>query len=126
MGLFVIWILFGVGAAIIASNKGANGGVWFVLGLLFGPFALLFALFQGKECPHCKSKIHQDAKVCPKCQREVGAEAGNQASSGQAPSGPIKAWGRRPCPYCGKVIGNDYSRCIHCDRDVQDLTKQEG
>lgn len=103
MEWLIIWVLFGIGAAIIASNKGASGGLWFFLGILFGPFALLFALFQGKECPHCKSKIHEEAKVCPKCQREVGAapEKAEHADGGQedfwwaqeAPSRPMsKRW----------------------------------
>jgi len=68
----VIWILFGIGAAIIANSRGASGCLWFGLGVLLGPFALLFALFTGgKTCPACKSKIHKDATKCPKCQTEL-------------------------------------------------------
>lgn len=120
MELLVIWVLFGIGAAIIASNKGASGGLWFFLGVLFGPFALLAACFQGKACPHCRSKIHAEAKVCPKCQREV--VAGGNGGRGQA--APQKtAWGRRPCPHCGKEVGNDWPQCIHCGQDIRPPVK---
>ena len=46
-----------------------------MLGLLFGPFGILFAaLAKGdrKQCPHCKERMHKDATVCPHCQRDVG------------------------------------------------------
>lgn len=72
MPIFVIWILFGVGAALVARNKGASGCLWFLLGVLFGPFGLLFAfLISGKLCPHCKSRIHKEATKCPKCQQPL-------------------------------------------------------
>jgi hypothetical protein len=42
------------------------------LGVLFGPFGLLFAfLLSGKQCPHYKSRIHKDASRCPKCQEVI-------------------------------------------------------
>lgn len=70
MEALIFWILFGIGAAIVAKNRGANGLKWFLLGCLLGPFGILFAFFSGgKRCPFCMSKIHKDAIVCPKCQR---------------------------------------------------------
>lgn len=69
MEILLLWILFGIAAALIASNKGASFGLWFFLGVLLGPFAIIFAFFAGgKRCPECKSKIHKDATRCPKCQ----------------------------------------------------------
>jgi hypothetical protein len=57
---------------LVASGKGANGCLWFGLGVLFGPFGLLFSFFAGgQKCPYCKKGIHSDAIVCPYCQRDL-------------------------------------------------------
>ena len=73
MEFLIIWGLFGVAAAVVASNRGASGCLWFILGLLFGPFGLILAFFSGPKqiCPLCKSKIHKEATVCPKCNRDI-------------------------------------------------------
>lgn len=52
--ILVIWILFGIGAAIAASNKGRSGFGWFLLGILLGPFALLYALLVAPKQPKPK------------------------------------------------------------------------
>jgi hypothetical protein len=68
MGFF-IWFLCAVAAAMIGSGKG-RCGLSFFLGLLFGPFGILFALCMTgnrRDCPSCKSKIHAEATVCPMC-----------------------------------------------------------
>ncbi|GAB6125043.1 hypothetical protein [Humidesulfovibrio idahonensis] len=41
MEFVIIWILCGIAAAYIASKKGKDGGMWFLLGILLGPFALI-------------------------------------------------------------------------------------
>jgi len=69
----VIWLLCGVAAAMIGSQKG-EGCLAFIIGFLLGPFGILFALLSSgnrKTCPFCKEKIHKDAVVCPRCQREL-------------------------------------------------------
>jgi len=40
----IIWCICAIGTAVVASSRGANGGVWFALGFLLGPlgFALAF------------------------------------------------------------------------------------
>lgn len=78
MEWLIFWILCGVGAALIASSKGGSGFLWFIMGILFGPFGLLFAFFAGPsrvDCPHCKSRIREDATVCPNCQRDLSSPA---------------------------------------------------
>lgn len=71
----VIGILFGIGSALIANSKGTNAHLWFVIGFLVGPFGWLFAfLLCGKVCSHCKSRIHQNADTCPKCQKPQKSE----------------------------------------------------
>ena len=69
----LIWFLFGVVTAVIASNKGDSGCGWFLIGVILGPFGLLLAIFAtGKQCPHCRSRIHKGASRCPKCQQPLG------------------------------------------------------
>ena len=44
MLIILVWILFAVGCAISASNKNRNVVSWFLLGILLGPFGLLYIL----------------------------------------------------------------------------------
>jgi hypothetical protein len=44
MTFLIIWILFGIGCAIYASNKNRSVAGWFILGMLLGPFGLIFIL----------------------------------------------------------------------------------
>ena len=83
VGGLITWLLFGIGTALIASSKGGNGCLWFGLGMLLGPFGLLFAVLSGRlrrigtflkifhQCPYCKSPIHKEAIRCPKCQVDL-------------------------------------------------------
>jgi hypothetical protein len=41
---FILWLLFGIFSAVIASNKGRSGIGWFFVGVFFGPFGLLVAV----------------------------------------------------------------------------------
>ncbi len=59
----VIMMLVGVGNENIYT---VLAGLAFVV---FGAFAK-HAATNSQECPFCKSKIHKEASVCPKCQRE--------------------------------------------------------
>lgn len=74
MEVMLLWLLSGLTAGFIASNKGSSFVLWFALGILLGPFGVVFSLFAGgKRCPKCMSKIHKDATRCPQC-RAVLAE----------------------------------------------------
>ncbi len=44
MDFLITWIFIGLISAVIAARKGHSGCGWFLLGILFGPFGLLFAL----------------------------------------------------------------------------------
>ena len=75
MELIVIWACFGIGAVIVASNRGDSGCTAFLWGVLLGPIGLLIVILSGgRRCPHCKSKIHQQATICPMCQQPVPLE----------------------------------------------------
>ena len=73
IALAVLWIFCGIGAAIVASNRGANGCLWFGFGVFLGPFGLAFAFVSGsnRECPSCRKRVHPQATKCPYCQSEL-------------------------------------------------------
>ncbi len=74
IAIFIFWLLCGIGAAAIANSKGANGGLYFLFGILFGPLGVLGSLFaSGKTCPYCRSRIYAKAIICPRCHRDLAA-----------------------------------------------------
>ena len=73
---FILALICGVIALFICNEKGGNRpGLWFLWGLLFGPIAVILALFlSGPKCPKCQSHIHKDAQICPKCNSELKSQ----------------------------------------------------
>lgn len=73
-GYWIITLVFGVVAAIIAYSKGRNSLGWFSAGLLVGPFALVVTFLPPVEkegmyvsCPSCREVIHEGAATCRFC-----------------------------------------------------------
>jgi hypothetical protein len=72
----LIWIVCGIASAVIASNRGASGCLWFGLGVLLGPIGLAASFVSGKgqrPCPFCRKNIHAEATKCPYCQSTMPA-----------------------------------------------------
>ena len=72
IGIIFFWFLCAIIASIIGSKKG-EACLSFIIGLFLGPFGILVALSgkgNRKDCPYCRELIHQDATVCPRCQKE--------------------------------------------------------
>jgi hypothetical protein len=80
MEFLAIWFLFGIVCMIIASVKERSGCGWFILGCLFGPFALVVAALPALtdeaskpnpwthlKCPDCREFVLKDARVCKHC-----------------------------------------------------------
>ena len=65
----VIWVICAIIAAAIGGKKG-EAGSGFLIGLVFGPIGVLFALLSTgnrKPCPFCKEQINKKAEICPHC-----------------------------------------------------------
>ncbi len=76
--LIILWIIFGIIVAKIATNKGYNGQVWFVYGMSTFLVAFVHVLLisgRGGEkdwrgrvaCEHCAEYVRPEAKICPHC-----------------------------------------------------------
>ena len=83
-----LWLLFGIIAGMIGSSKG-EGCLSFILGILLGPFGILFAIFSKgnqKDCPYCTKRVPEKARVCPFCQSSLtGKQRSSQQASAVAP-----------------------------------------
>lgn len=103
--IVIVWILFGIGAAIVASQKGRSGVGWFFLGILLGPFGLIFALIlksvvpggiiaypstysRPSRLPNDHWIVGQETKQCPQCAETIKIAA-------------LK------CRYCGEVFNEE-------------------
>jgi hypothetical protein len=84
MEYVILWLLSGLVAMIIARSKERDGGGWFALGCLFGPFALVVAVLPSLKtdpnspspetpgrCPHCAEPVLKEAKVCKHCSGQI-------------------------------------------------------
>lgn len=73
MGLLLIWMLFGIIAAIIGARKG-EGFKAFILGSTFGPIGVVLAqISKGTraKCPVCEELIELEAIKCPRCMSDL-------------------------------------------------------
>lgn len=76
-GIFLFWLLSPILAGIVASNKGRSGIGFFVLGLFFGPLALLAAAIASRDTSRDQRAAIQAGTVrhCPECAELVQSAA---------------------------------------------------
>jgi hypothetical protein len=86
MPYIIIWLLCGIVAAMIAAKRHKNVFIWLILGILFGPFGIAFALFaEGRKCPYCHEEVHPLAVKCPKCHSAIADSSVNALPDPDAP-----------------------------------------
>ena len=77
MTILIVWLLFGIVSAVVASNKGRSGCGWFLLGILLGPIGLILSLVAAKNQGKAEEAAVQsgDMKKCPYCAELIRKEA---------------------------------------------------
>lgn len=96
----VLWLLMGIGAAVIAQAKGRDFMLWLVIGALGG----LIALIVIAALP---SNQHSDA------------------GSQHAPRPGGDSSNYRNCPFCAEAIRREAIKCRYCQSDVVALPALE-
>ncbi len=78
---WLITLVFGIVASMIAYGKGRNSLGWFLAGSFLGPFALIVAFLTPVEregmfasCPICREVVREDARRCRYCHAELEAD----------------------------------------------------
>ena len=130
MGFVIIWLLFGICAAIVASNRGTNGCLWFGIGVLLGPIGFALAFTTGAKCPKCASQISKEAKVCPNCGLEVEHPTGphdvvyTKSELRAINKRPVdlpkpKSWRKNYCEACDIEFDQPVITCPYCKRTIR-------
>ena len=84
----VVWLLFGMWTAIVATRRGGRGLHWVFIGVFLGPLGPLVVLkVLTHHCPSCQAKVLRAVSECPNCGREVPRMAEN-------PDGPLWTYRR--------------------------------
>lgn len=104
--LFVIALLIGVLGAIMASMKGRNPIVWFILGMA-APISLVVLLF----LPSVNQRL---VRTCPHCGRPIGERDTECSQCGR--STPVSI-NMVKCRSCGMMVPEE-SLCSNCGKSL--------
>ena len=84
MELIILWLIFGLGGALFAADKGLlNGFGWFILAILLGPFGIMISVARLFEQHKMKDQM-------------------------------IKNEHQKKCSLCGEIIEIEKTKCCYC------------
>lgn len=78
LALVLVFLACPICTAIVAANKQRDVALWFVLGLIFGPFGLLAAIgvpTYDREAARAYAGRPSSKQVCPCCDETVSVNA---------------------------------------------------
>ena len=110
MEFLILWIGFAVVTAIAASGRGRSGGGWFLLGLIFGVFALIAVLVMPRVTPDSPDR---DAVRPDETKRRTELRRAAEAERAAA-----AAADSMPCPRCAETIKKAAKICRFCQLDL--------
>ena len=127
----IIWVICGLLAVSIASNKGQNTFSAFLVGVLLGPLGVILVAVQKtntagleqrqiasgehKKCPRCAETVKADALVCKHCGHEFAAAAAPALDVARiVPNGS----GGYVCSLCQGGVREGATSCKHCGKPM--------
>lgn len=128
IGVSLIFLIFGVLSAYVASEKGLNVLLWFVIGVLLGPFGMFAAWRFGDKKQKRTEEAHRDdpadslefQTLVKKLQHDYQVEQYEATSKKPAEFNPEQM--TKKCPACGGRIKLKAMVCSYCQTSF-DLTE---
>jgi hypothetical protein len=113
--MLILWGFFAIIAAVLASKKNRSGFGWFLLGVLFGPFAWIVAAFPPLPPKPAGNPPQPNAaeSTNPPARGPDAEQPWDDARRVLAASQRIQP-GMKKCPQCGAAQPNAQSTCADC------------